>query len=37
MVIFVPEGNEEDRTRQKKFYDGTYNYLKELGIDCLEM
>ena len=41
MVICVPEGNGrktpsgfwEDSTRLPKFYDGTYQYLKSLGID----
>ena len=28
MIIFVPEGNEEDYSRQKSFYDGTLNFLK---------
>ncbi len=32
MVIFVPEGDEEDLTRPKNYYDATYHYLKELGI-----
>ena len=32
MVIFIPEGNENDQTRPKQFYDGTYNYLLSLGI-----
>lgn len=32
MVICVPEGNIEDYTRQPEFYDGVYNYLKEIGI-----
>lgn len=32
MVICVPEGNPEDHTRQPEFYDGTYNYLKSIGI-----
>ena len=35
MVIVVPEGNEEDHTRKKEYYDGTYNYLKEIGIKIL--
>lgn len=30
MAIFVPEGSEEDCTRQKAFYDGTYEYLKSI-------
>ena len=32
MVLVVPEGNAEDPTRDPKFYDGTYNYLKSIGI-----
>lgn len=40
MIICVPEGNAhknvsgywEDRTRLPKFYDGTYEYLKSLGL-----
>ena len=41
MVICVPTGNPnktvsgfwEDSTRLPKFYDGTYQYLKSLGIE----
>lgn len=41
MVICVPTGNShktrsgfyEDNTRLPEFYDGTYNYLKSLGIE----
>ena len=32
MVICVPEGNPEDETRLPKFYDGTYEYFKSIGI-----
>lgn len=32
MIICVPEGKREDHTRQPEFYDGTYEYLKGLGI-----
>jgi Schlafen group 3, DNA/RNA helicase domain len=32
MVIYVPPGNLEDRTRSPGFYDATYHYLAELGI-----
>lgn len=32
MIICVPEGNPEDSTRLPEFYDGTYDYLKSLGI-----
>lgn len=43
MVICVPMGNgnktvggfPEDSTRLPKFYDGTYNYLKSLGLEEL--
>lgn len=41
MIICVPEGNDrknqngfwEDSTRLSKYYDGTYNYLKSLGLE----
>lgn len=33
MVIVVPDGNPEDHTRQPKFYDTTYEYLRGLGLD----
>ena len=36
MVICVPEGNTADVTRKPEFYDGTYEYLKTLGITVLE-
>lgn len=32
MVIYVPEGNNEDHTRKCEFYNSTYNYFKEIGI-----
>ncbi len=32
MVIVIPEGNDEDHSRLKVYYDDTYNYLKQLGI-----
>jgi len=36
-VIFLPEGNEEDKTRPKKFYDETYEFLvNKIGIKKLE-
>lgn len=36
-VIFIPNGDEEDKTRHKKFYDETYEYLTEkIGIEKLE-
>ena len=33
MVICVPEGNPADATRLPAFYDGTYNYLKQIGVE----
>jgi len=32
MVIFIPAGSIDDKTRLPEFYDNTYNYLKNLGI-----
>lgn len=36
MVIFVPRGRRGDRTRAPEFYTGTFEYLRSLGIECLE-
>jgi DUF2075 family protein len=35
MVIVVPEGDEKDHTRPSKFYDSTFNYLKDIGFEEL--
>ena len=32
MVIFVPEGKDEDPTRNSTFYDNTFEYLKNIGL-----
>ena len=32
MVIFVPPGEPDDPTRLPEFYDGTYTYLRSLGL-----
>jgi hypothetical protein len=32
MVIVVPEGDSDDPTRHPSFYDGTYDYLRGLGV-----
>ena len=32
MVIFIPEGSGVDETRDRKFYDHTYEYLKSIGV-----
>lgn len=36
MVIFVPPGERTDPTRLPEFYDPTYEYLRELGIQELK-
>lgn len=33
MIIVVPEGDLEDATRNPEFYDCTFNYLKDLGLE----
>ena len=32
MIIFIPKGNASDHTRDPKYYDETYEYLKKVGI-----
>ena len=32
MVIYIPNGSDIDHTRPSKFYDKTFEYLKEIGI-----
>lgn len=32
-LIFVPEGDDSDPTRQNDFYDQTYQFLKDCGIE----
>ena len=32
MVIFIPKGDGADHTRKRAFYDGTYEYLRDIGI-----
>jgi len=36
MVIFIPNGDEEDWTRQRSFYDGTFDYLCEVGLQVID-
>ena len=33
MVIFIPKGSEIDHTRPEFFYNGTWEYLKKIGIE----
>ena len=35
LVIFVPHGSSEDKTRAMDFYDGTFGYLQSLGIELI--
>jgi len=32
MVIFIPKGSESDHTRPCRYYDGTFNYFKRIGM-----
>lgn len=32
MIICIPKGDENDKTRLPEFYDSTYNYFKEIGV-----
>lgn len=35
MIIVVPDGDENDHTRKKEYYDNTFNYLKEIGFNII--
>jgi DUF2075 family protein len=35
MIIVVPEGEAEDKTRDPKFYESTFKYLKEIGLQVI--
>jgi len=35
MAIFVPPGDEADHTRKPAYYDHTFDYLKEIGIEAI--
>lgn len=35
MVIVVPEGDSADATRKMEFYDSTFNYLREIGLEII--
>ena len=32
LIIYIPEGDEEDSSRLTEYYEGTYQYLKHVGI-----
>ena len=33
MIIFIPTGTVDDKTRLPEYYDGTYNYLRKIEIE----
>ncbi|MDD3465849.1 MAG: DUF2075 domain-containing protein [Campylobacterales bacterium] len=35
MVIYIPEGDNVDCTRNRKYYDGTFEYLKSVGMRAI--
>jgi hypothetical protein len=35
MVIVIPEGDSDDKTRAPEFYDPTFNYLKSIGFEII--
>jgi DUF2075 family protein len=35
MVIVVPAGDKEDKTRPPEYYDSTYKYLERIGLDII--
>ena len=32
LIIYIPEGDDEDPSRLTEYYEGTYQYLKHVGI-----
>lgn len=36
MVICIPEGSEADPTRNPEYYNGTYEYLKQMGFEEIQ-
>ncbi|WP_348814493.1 DUF2075 domain-containing protein [Halomonas sp. H10-59] len=35
MVVFLPEGDESDRTRKPEFYDPVFEYFLRCGVPCI--
>lgn len=35
MIIVIPDGDIEDATRKPEYYDSTFNYLRELGLETI--
>jgi hypothetical protein len=36
MIIFIPFGDDFDHTRQRKFYDGTFEFLQQCGLPAID-
>lgn len=35
MALYIPAGSDEDHTRKREWYNGTFSYLQEIGIEVL--
>lgn len=35
MIVFIPDGDESDRTRKPEFYDPVYEYFIQCGVQCI--
>ena len=35
MVVFIPEGDESDRTRNPEFYEPVFQYFIQCGVQCI--
>ena len=35
MIVVVPEGNDTDITRARRYYDDTYEYLVKVGLEVV--
>ena len=35
MIIFIPDGDESDRTRKPEFYNPVYEYFIQCGVQCI--
>lgn len=36
MILFIPEGDDDDPTRSCEFYDPTFNYFKDIGFHVVQ-
>ena len=35
MIIFIPKGSDTDATRMREWYDATFNYLCDVGVEAI--